>query len=125
MKDFGEWIHYGKIHRLENVRDLPRVLRDDEAKETFLTGGPRSIEAAIRLLDQKAEEEASQTDTEITLETASVYQLAEILSRRINDLPYAEVRALKDKERDDVAEQISALEGLSARLYRLLEDVSE
>ena len=125
FKDFGEWIRDGKIYRLENVRDLPRVLRDDEAKETFLTGGPRSIEAAVKLLDQKAEKESGQTDSEITLETASVYQLAEVLSRRINDLPYSEVRALKDKEREDVAEQIGILEGLSTRLNSLLEYVSE
>ena len=125
LKDFGEWIRDGKIYRLEDVRDIPKVLRDDEAKEIFLTGGPRSIEAAVKLLDQKAEKESGQTDSEITLETASVYQLAEILSRRINDLPYSEVRALKDRERDDVAEQISILEGLSARLHSLLEDVSE
>ena len=125
LKDFGEWIRDGNIYRLENVRDLPKVLRDDEAKDAFLAGGPRSIEKAIELLNQKAEKEAGQTGTRITLETASVYQLAEILSRRINDLPYSEVRALKDKERDEVAEQIGILEGLSARLHSLLEDVSE
>ena len=125
LKNFGEWIRDGKIYRLENVRDLPKVLSDDEAKDAFLAGGPRSIEKAIELLHQKAEKEASQTDPKITLETASMYQLAEILSRRINDLPYSEMRVLKDKERDDVAEQIGTLEGLSARLHSLLEDVSE
>ena len=125
LKDFGEWIRDGKIYRLEDVRQLPKVLRDDKAKETFLAGGPRSIETAVRLLDQQAEKALDQKDSEITLETASVYQLAEVLARRINDLPYSEVRALKDKERDNVAEQISTLEDLSARLHGLLEDVSE
>ena len=125
LKDFGEWIRDGKIYRLEDVRQLPKVLRDDEARKTFLEGGPRSIEKAIRLLEQKAENEIGQTVGEITLETASVYQLAEVLARRINDLPYSELRALKDKEHDKVAEQIGTLEALSARLHNLLEDVSE
>lgn len=125
LKDFGEWIRDGKIYRLEDVRQLPKVLRNEEAKRTFLSGGPRSIEAATKLLDQQVQEGRSQTSNKITLETASIYQLAEVLARRINDLPYSEVRALKDKERNDVVEQIGTLEGLSARLQSLLEDVSE
>ena len=125
LKDFGEWIRDGKIYRLEDVRQLPKVLRNEEAKRTFLSGGPRSIEAATRLLDQQAQKDLGQTSRKITLETASIYQLAEVLARRINDLPYSEVRALKDKERNDVVEQIGTLEGLSARLQSLLEDVSE
>lgn len=125
LKDFGEWIRDGKIYRLEDVRQLPKVLRNDEAKKAFLTGGPRSIETAINLLDRQAEKDPSQEDSEITLETASVHRLAEVLARRINDLPYSELRALRDKKRDDVAEQISTLEDLSARLHGLLEDVSE
>ena len=125
LKDFGEWIRDGKIYRLEDVRQLPKVLRDDKAKAAFLAGGPRSIETAVRLLDQQAEDESGQTDREITLENASVYQLAAVLARRINDLPYSEMRVLKNKERDSVAEQIGTLEDLSARLHGLLEDVSE
>lgn len=125
LKDFGEWIRDGKIYRLEDVRQLPKVLRDEKARETFLTGGPRSIEAATRLLDQQAENIPGQKGSEITLEAASLYQLADALARRINDLPYSEMRALRDRERDDATEQIGALEDLSARLQRLLEDVSE
>ena len=125
LKDFGEWIRDGKIYRLEDVRQLPKVLRDDKAKETFLAGGPRSIETAVRLLDQRAEDESGQAGREITLEAASVFQLAAVLARRINELPYSEVRVLRNKERDNVAEQIGTLEDLSARLHGLLEDVSE
>ena len=125
LKDFGEWIRDGKIYRLEDVRQLPKVLRNDEAKKAFLAGGPRSIEMAIRLLDQQAEKDIGPTSKKMTLEAASMYQLAEVLARRINNLPYSEVRALKNKERNEVAEQINTLEDLSARLQGLLEDVSE
>ena len=125
LKDFGEWIRDGKIYRLEDVRQLPKVLRDDDAKTMFLNGGPRSIENAIKLLEQKAEKEPDQKESEITLNSASVYRLAEVLSRRINNLPYSEVRVLRIKERAEVIEQIRALEDLSERLNNLLEDVSE
>ena len=125
LKDFGEWIRDGRIYRLEDVRQLPKVLRDNDAKNTFLNGGPRSIEDAIKLLDQKAEIGPSEKESEITLDTASVYQLAKVLARRINDLPYSEVRVLRNKERVEVIEQIRTLEDLSERLKNLLEDVSE
>ena len=125
LKQFGEWIRDGKIYRLADVRQLPRVLRDDDARNAFLNGGPRSIEDAIALLDLKTEKERTETADDATLDTASVYQLAGILARRINDMPYSEVRALKSKESDEVADQIQSLEDLSERLRNLLQDVSE
>ena len=125
LKDFGEWIRDGKIYRLEDVRKLPKVLGNDEARRVFLEGGPRSIEEAVRLLDEQARTQRDQTVEGATLDNASLYQLAEALARRINDLPYSEVRALRDKEHEDIAEQINTLEALSACLQKLLEDVSE
>lgn len=125
LKDFGEWIRDGKIYRMANVRDLPKVLRDDDARNVFLNGGPRSIEEAVKLVDQKTENENDQSADEITLDTASVYRLATVLTRRINDLPYSEVRSLKNKEHKEVEEQIRILEDLSERLHSLLQDVSE
>ncbi|MCY3827079.1 MAG: hypothetical protein OXG10_06850 [Candidatus Dadabacteria bacterium] len=120
LTDFGEWIRDGKIHRLADVRHLPKVLHDDEARETFLNGGLRSIEDAIKLLDRKNPKFAT-----ATLENATIYQIADILARRINDLPYSEVRSLREKEHEDVIENINSLEDLSIRLENLLEDVSE
>ena len=125
LKDFGEWIRDGKIYRMDSVRDLPKVLRDDDARSVFLNGGPRSIEEAVKLVDQKTENENDQSADELTLETASVYRLAAVLTRRINELPYSEIRSLKNKEHKEVEEQIRALEDLFERLQSLLQDVSE
>ena len=125
LKQFGEWIRDGKIYRLADVRQLPRVLRDDEARNAFLDGGPRSIEDAVALLDHKTERERTETADDTKLDTVSVYQLAAILARRINDLPYSEVRTLKSNESDEVADQIQALEDLSESLRNLLQDVTE
>ncbi len=125
LKDFGEWIRDGKIFRLADVRDLPKVLRDDEAKSIFLDGGPRSIEEAAKLLDRRLRDATGQSDKEVTLEKASLYRLAEVLTRRINDIPHSEVRALRDGEHEEAVEQVGVLENLSACLQGLLEDVSE
>lgn len=120
LKNFGEWIRDGKIYRLADVRHLPRVLRDDEAREVFLKGGLRSIEEAIKVLDRKNPEASK-----VTLENATIYQLADILARRINDLPYSEIRTLREKEQEKVIENINTLEDLSGHLEDLLEHVSE
>ncbi len=125
LKDFGEWIRDGKIYRMDSVRDLPKVLRDSEARNVFLEGGLRSIEEAKNLLVQRKQENASEADKAITLEDASLFHLAEVLVRRINDLRYSDVQALRDREHEEAKEQISGLEELSVRLQRLLEDVSE
>ncbi len=125
LKDFGEWIRYGKIHRLADVRKLPKVLSDHEARAIFLGGGPRSIEKAIRRLDQRADTERGSAIGKTTLEAASLHQLAEVLSRRINDLPYSEIRALKNRDTADASEQLRALEDLSEHLQSFLQDVGE
>ena len=123
LKDFGEWIRDGKIYRLADVRSLPRVLPDHGARDIFLGGGPRSIEKAIKHLDQKAERGRAISKT--TLGSASLHQLVDVLSRRINDLPYSEIRALKNRETADAPGQLRALENLSEQLRSLLQDVGE
>ena len=125
LKNFGEWIRDGQIYRLADVRQLPKVLSDDEAKKVFLEGGPNSIQDAIKLLDQKTQEESGTTESELTLDAASVYQLASVLSRRIQDLPYSEVRTLKNKENDQTLDRVRTLEDLAGHLQNLLDDVSE
>ena len=125
IKDFGEWIRDGKIYRLADVRQLPKVLRDDEAKYVFLEGGLRSVEQAIKLYERKEEVKRKQIPGSATLENASIYQLAEMLARRIIDLPRSEWRALRDREHDAADEQIRILEDLAEQLRDLLDDVSK
>lgn len=123
LKDFGEWIHSGKIYHLADVRRLPVVLRDEEARKIFLEGGPRSIEKAVKVCDRKSEE--GQSSAKTTLDNASLSQLAAALAHRIEQMPRSEWRALKDREHADAVEQIRTLEDLADQLRDLLGDVSE
>lgn len=125
LKDFSEWIRDGKIYRLADVRQLPKVLSNEKAKEIFLNGGPKSIEESIKYLDRLSEQESRTVESEIKLGYASIYQLANALARRINEMPYSEWQVLRAKEHEDTVEHISALENLSELLQKLLEDVSE
>lgn len=123
LPDFGDWIRDGKIWRLRDVRQLPKVLADPDARQMFVEGGPRSIEDAMNLLRQRTT--ASTTEADATLTSASVFQLAEALARRIDEMPYSDLRALKTRERSEFDEGVATLEHLSARLNELLDDVGE
>ena len=98
------------------------MLGDDEAREVFLGGGPRSIEKAVKRLEQTA---GAAPPEKATLEVASLHQLAQVLARRLNNLPYSDVRALKNREAPDAADQLRALEDLSEQLQGFLQDVRE
>ncbi len=124
LDDFGDWIRYGNIYRLADVRRLPRVLENEDARQIFVAGGPNSIERASNQLDLE-EAKRSPASKKTTLETATVHQLVDTLLRRIPDLPYSEIRALRKKEHSDSAEQIRALEGLAEQLRRLLDDIAD
>ena len=121
MSDFGEWIRDCKIYKLQDVRKLPQVLGDDEARNIFLDGGPRSIENALKHLDQKE----APADNKLTLSNASMQQLARALTRRINDLTFAELVGLRNGEDDAVNEQLETLDTLSSIISELLENVRE
>ena len=126
LENFGQWIHDGRIYRLADVRQLPKVLSDETAKDIFLSGGPRSIEKATRNLDQRIDAERGGSTATTTLESASLHQLAEVMSRRIDDLPYSEIRALKKSRNENAsADYLMALENLVDQIRNLLQDVGE
>ena len=124
LKDFGEWIRDGKIRRLEDTRSLPRVLRDPEAREKFINGGPRSIEDANHLLDLRDKNGSKQAE-KTKLGEASLHQLATTLTQRINNFTLEELTALQNKDSDESVMCINALETLSDRLRVLLKNVAE
>ena len=125
LRDFGEWIRDGKIYRLADVRKLPKVLGDTEARRLFLEGGPRSIESAIRYVEDREAERRGRSAKTLTLEAASVHELVEVLSIRINELPYSEVRSLKDRANVEATARVAALDDLSQQLTLLLADVGD
>ena len=46
--DFAKWVIDGLIGRQENVRQLPRILRNPAARHVFLTDGAEQALAAYR-----------------------------------------------------------------------------
>lgn len=124
LKDFGEWIRDGKIYRLADVRKLRRVLDDPEAREIFVSGGPRSIEAADQHLDRKLEKERGRDSAPVPVAEATILRLATTLTHKIDSMPYGDLRDLSDRQTEDAQLTLDALDGLAHRLRRLLDDTS-
>ena len=125
LKDFGEWLRDDKICRLADVRNLPAVLGDDEARKIFLEGGLGSIEEATKFIESKNRSMLDLGSSEVNLQTVPLYQLVTLLTQRIRDIKHADIKLLRDKEHSDAIEQVRALGTLSEHLKALLQDVSE
>ncbi|MCY4148473.1 MAG: ParB N-terminal domain-containing protein [Gammaproteobacteria bacterium] len=124
LHDFGRWIRDGQIYRLENVRRLPVVLADEEARNTFVTGGIRSIEDAIKIIDDRqivTDKKAASTP----IGKASMSLLAEALLQKITDLPRKDYIALRDQQSETALRDIETLTDLNDQLADLLNDVRE
>ncbi len=123
LADFGNWIRDSKITRLADVRQLPRVLADEDAKAMFVSGGPRSIENAMKYLEQKRS--AKQVGNSVMLEEATPETLARTLVQKIDQMPYSDVSTIKAGDTDDAKGIVDALEYLAERLEEFLGDVRD
>ena len=125
LHDFGRWIRDGQIYRLADVRKLPRVLADDEAKNTFVNGGIRSIEDAIAVAETNRQREVHESPTDTTVANASMAVLAEALLQRIKALPREDYVALRDRQYETADRDVDTLSDLADHLRDLLQDVSK
>ncbi|MBY2941839.1 hypothetical protein HFN97_20580 [Rhizobium laguerreae] len=105
--DFAKWIRDNKLHPLQKVRILPRVLKNEKAREAFLKHGIKRAEA---LLDKP--------DLTKTLQEAEIGQLARALVTRIAVLQYDEQQRIKA---DPGGETAQALIDAQLELSKLLE----
>lgn len=122
LADFGEWIKKGNIRRLEPIRQLPRVLQDKEATDIFVNGGVSSLDEAIKLVDRKTEDARQSNGGKVDVSNASIQLLAETLTRKISDLPFADLQALQE-EGNTAIDQVGVLDGLVDSINQLLSHV--
>ena len=125
LHDFGRWIRNGQIYRLADVRKLPRVLADDEAKDTFVNGGIRSIEDAIAVAEANHQKDVHVSSADTTVANASMAVLAEALLQKIKALPREDYRALRDRQYETADQDVDTLSDLAEHLRDLLQDVSK
>lgn len=98
LTDFAHWVYDGKLHPLNTVRALPRILKHPHAKEVFLKDGAK---AAIRLVEQP--------DSSGALKDASLEQLANALIQKIYNLPYRDGKKIHDDPSCEAAQLLNEL----------------
>ena len=125
LSDFGQWIRDGKIFRLADVRKLPLVLGNETAKDIFLNGGLGAIEEASQCLEKQRDLERTKEPTTVSLEAATLHDVAAAASRKIQALTHVRVRAMKARETSKITAEVAALEELLTHLQQLLDDVTE
>jgi hypothetical protein len=106
LSDFASWIHENKLFPLQKVRVLPRILRNDRAREIFLKQGARKAEAVLE-----------KPDLTRTLQEAEIGQLARALVGRIAALQYEEQQRIQADPGGDTAQ---ALVDAQTELTKLL-----
>lgn len=105
LTDFAEWIRDQKLYPLNTVRLIPRILRNQKAREAFLKKDAR---AAFELLDRPALSKA--------LSEANLGQLAAAMTQMIYQLPWLEAEKLRKDPQGEMGqlmyEALDALKGL-------------
>ena len=100
LSEFSQWIHDGRLYPLRKVRILPRVLRNDKAREIFLKYDIRKAEAVLE-----------KPDLSKTLLEAGIGQLARALVEKIASLPYGEFQSIKSDTAGDTAQALVEAQG--------------
>lgn len=95
LPDFARWINDRLIDRLADVRQLPAILKDPEARETFLSEGARE---AIKVLERG--------DPTTALDQATIEELCNVLARKLRNISFKEVETLKEAPDSEKAQSL-------------------
>ena len=93
--DFARWVDKAIIYPLNTVRSVPRILRNQKAREVFLKDGARE---AQRILDTPPPDKV--------IEDASLEQLAREITRRVEQMLFSELQRLRSSAYSDQNEAL-------------------
>jgi len=96
LTDFSQWIHSDKLSPLNTIRSLPRILRNQKAREVFLK---QDAKAAMKVLDRP--------DASKILAEAAIGALAQALTQAIYALSWRDAERLRVDPGSDTAQQLS------------------
>ncbi len=107
LSDFARWIDERLIEPLATVRKLPAILKEPEAQQTFLSEGARE---AIKVLERG--------DPTTALDQATIEELCRALARKLRNISFKEVEALKEAPDSEKAQSLldlrDELDGIAA-----------
>lgn len=108
-KVFSEWVIDHKLIPIPNIRQLPKILRNNEAKKIFLKYDSKKAIEYLASLNVKE-------DGDQTLTKASLLQLTRALTTHINQqLKYSDIKRFKEqKDTEEVEYIFEANDAISA-----------
>ena len=112
VSDFSKWVINRNIDNAQNVRLLPKILKDKDAFSEFLKS---NITEAKKLLDISSR-------TEKILENIPMYELMDVITKRLRRIEHSEVKSLRDDPRYEQKRE-SIIE-LNVEMIDLLEDIN-
>ena len=98
MEDFNRWVEKGVLRTDAEVRELRKVLNDEEAREELEREEPRSLEKAIHIVKSKEARDRSNSERVKLAREASVLELAQWLMERLENMTMKELRAMEGRQ---------------------------
>ena len=112
-KDFAEWVINRNIDTAQNVRDIPKVLENKEARNEFLKN---DLSEAIKVINVH-------TKVNNDLNDIDIYELVQILINKIRNIGWNDIKQLKyNFEFEDKKNNIQTL---SDELNALVDDIQQ
>lgn len=96
---FASWVAKGKFDRNEDVRDLPKILGNSQAREEFLKNGSRAAKRFLHI------------DLQDILGAITVPNLCRALSQALPQVPLSELKQINDdqEEKDAIHDALKDL----------------
>lgn len=111
--DFSQWMVDDKFDKLEDVRQIPKILNSKEAYKIFKRDGSKAAKKVL------AVEEISPDN----LKDVPYEMLAKELDKRMNELPYNEIKYLRTDA--EYRYKIDVLKDVVESVQMLLEEVEK
>jgi hypothetical protein len=112
--DFAKWVINGNVDKAQNVRQIPQVLKEPEAKKEFLK---TNLTNAIKKLDTGG-------NNTVDLSNLGYEEVGNAFLNKIRNISYAETKSLKKRETKDYDDKMTLLMDIYNELDALLDDLN-
>ena len=113
-EDFADWVIDGHVDKAQNVRQIPQVLKEPDAKKEFLK---TNLTNAIKKLN-------TSVTTTVDLSALGYDEVGCAFLNKIRNIKYDEVKNLKKKETSEYENKMTLLVDIYEELDSLLDDLN-
>jgi len=112
--DFAEWVINGNVDKAQNVRQIPQILKEPEAKKEFFK---TNLTNAIKKLN-------TSVSTTVDLSNLGYEEVGNAFLNKIRNISYAETKCLKKRETKEYEDKMTLLIDIYNELDAMLDDLN-